>query len=83
MKKLFSVYDSKAAAFNMPFSSANRSTAVRDFTRAANDPSTSMYEFPEDYTLYEVGEFDEDLGTLVARTPDPVVVASSVIKAKE
>lgn len=66
MQKFFySVYDSKAKVFSNPFTSVNHLTATRDFNRAANDPSSDISKFPEDYTLYEIGSFDDVLGILV------------------
>lgn len=63
IKKVFSVYDSKAKLFSTPFYSHNDQTAERDFARAVNDPNTDLYKFSEDYSLMELGQFDDETGS--------------------
>lgn len=60
IKFLYSVYDSKARAYGNPFVSVRQEMAVRDFTAAVRDPSTQLNKFPEDFTLVEIGEFDDE-----------------------
>ncbi|AXH73795.1 MAG: nonstructural protein [Microviridae sp.] len=59
VKVLCSVYDSKARVFSAPFCSPHIDVAIRDFTRAVNDPATDLYKFPADYTLVHIGQFDD------------------------
>jgi hypothetical protein len=59
-KFLFSVYDSKARAYGNPFVAPRQEMAVRDFTQAVRDPSTQLNKFPEDFTLVEIGQFDDE-----------------------
>ncbi|AXH74860.1 MAG: nonstructural protein [Microviridae sp.] len=63
-KRLFSIYDSKAKVFSAPFTSINSATAIRDFQRAACDPSSDICNFPEDYTLFEMASFDDNTGVI-------------------
>lgn len=65
MLKVFSVFDSKAVAFIQPFFSVNSAVAIRDFSRAARDPSTGFFQHPADFTLFELGEWDPSSGSLV------------------
>lgn len=62
--KMFSVYDSKAESYMMPFTAQSRGSAVRSFTEASNDPQSPCCKHPSDYTLFAVGEFDELTGVL-------------------
>lgn len=64
--KIFSVYDSKANAFLLPFFAVNGRVALRMFERAVNDESTDFHRFSSDYTLFEVGEWDQDSGEVFA-----------------
>ncbi len=57
--KLFSIHDSKAAAFIQPFFSPTTATALRSFATAANDEATDFFRYGGDYTLFELGEFDQ------------------------
>lgn len=63
-KFLFSVYDSKAAVYGNPFTSVNVTVAIRDFQAAAQSPNSSVAMFPEDYTLFQLGSFDDSTGVI-------------------
>lgn len=61
--KLYAIYDSKADCFSAsPFTFANRGSAVRGFQTAVNDPNTDFYRYPADFTLFEIGEYDQWTG---------------------
>jgi len=62
--KVFTVHDSKAAFYQNPFIMRNAAEAVRGFEQVVKDASTQYYKSPADYTLVEIGEFDQDLGTI-------------------
>jgi hypothetical protein len=57
--KMFNIYDQKAKSFLQPFFMQNNSLAVRAITDLANDPEHSFCRHAEDYTLYELGTFDD------------------------
>lgn len=58
--KVFSVFDSKAQFFELPFMRRTTAEAIRDFADAVNDKSTKLAVHPEDYTLFQVAEWDSD-----------------------
>lgn len=57
--KIFSIFDSKAEAFHMPFFSPTKGTAIRSFAQAANDESSDFFKHAGDYTLFEIGDWEE------------------------
>lgn len=61
--KIFCVHDSKAEAFMNPFYSPTAGTAIRMFTASANNPEHEFGKYSEDYTLFELGSWDEDNAT--------------------
>lgn len=63
--KLYSVYDSVAETWGKPFPMKNKGEAIRGFQQACNDSQTQLYLHPEDYTLFEIGEWDEDNGQIL------------------
>lgn len=67
--KMFSVYDGKAQAFAAPFFMPAVGVAIRAFTDLANDKNTSVAKHPTDYSLFEIGEFDDGDASVVRRTP--------------
>lgn len=64
MKKAFSIYDSKAAAYMIPFFEANHAVAIRAFTDAAMKEGHAFAIHAADYTLFEIGTFDEGTAEL-------------------
>lgn len=63
--KVFSIYDSKAVAWTQPFYSMNAATAIRTFEQIVNEDGHAFNMHPEDYTLFELGEWHEQEGKLV------------------
>lgn len=57
--KIFSVYDSKAEAFLPPFFAPTTAVGIRNFEGAANDSGHQFFRFAADYTLFELGSWDE------------------------
>lgn len=62
--KIYSVYDSKAKAYNSPFYLRNSGEATRGFSDVVNDGKSQISKYPEDYTLFELGEFDDEMGSI-------------------
>ena len=68
--KLFSVYDSAAEAYLPPFILPNVQMAQRIFGDCINSPEHQFSKHPEDYTLFELGIFDDETGKHeLQRTP--------------
>lgn len=59
---VFSVWDSKAELFSSPMLSVNKGTMMRTLSDVLNDPSHQYAKHPEDFVLYELGEFDDQRG---------------------
>lgn len=66
MENIYSVYDSKAEAFLPPFFAKTDGLAVRMFSAAANDQEHNFWRYAEDYTLFQIGTWDQTTGTLYA-----------------
>lgn len=66
---IYSVHDRKAAVFARPFIAPNDGMALRSFAAAKLDPSTELAKFPEDFSLYLLGSFDDETGELSPVVP--------------
>lgn len=62
--KAFSLYDSKGCMFNTPFFMHNEGMAIRSFMELTADASTMVAKYPEDFSLFLIGEFDDAVGEL-------------------
>lgn len=70
---VFSVFDDKAAVYTQPFYFPVKGQAIRMFSDAAEDDKFPFKKHPEDYSLYQLGEFDDVSGKLTA-LPEPLFI---------
>lgn len=75
--KIFSVYDCKTEAYAQPFFMKTKGEAVRGFTDVSNDKSTNIAKYPEDFTLFEIGEYDDSNG-MIKPHDTPVSVGKAI-----
>lgn len=68
--QIFTIFDSKAQAYLIPFFEKTNALAIRAFTSAVNDSTHQFSTYPEDYTLFHLGEYDEDTAELTT-LPSP------------
>lgn len=59
----YSVYDAVAKCYTAPFNMLNDDVAIRTMANCVNDPQHNYSLNPTDYTLFKVGEFDDNEGT--------------------
>lgn len=71
IQKVFGVRDTKALAFLQPYFSNSTGAAVRAFSDEVNntDGRSMIQKHPEDFVLYELGEFDDNTGAFVSHSP--------------
>lgn len=62
VKKVFSVYDSKSETYSPPMLYTTKGEAIRAFSDQANNKESSLCLHSEDFTLFEVGEWDDQSG---------------------
>lgn len=67
--KAFSLYDSKADIYMPPFFCGTVGQAIRSVVEAAADGRTTLGRYPQDFSLMELGSFDDVTGSL---TPERV-----------
>lgn len=62
--KIFTVYDSKAGAYLQPFFERSPAVAVRAIQAILKNPQHPFTLHAEDFTLFQLGQFDEDTGLI-------------------
>lgn len=76
--QVFSIFDSKAKAFLVPFFMHNVPIAQRAFSEACNDPTHAYCKHPEDFTLFHLGTFDDTSSNIHSLpTPQSIGLAAS------
>lgn len=79
--KLFCIRDSKGEFYDRIFQQHTIGEAERTFYSLANDPKTQIGQYPEDYDLYYLGDFDNITGTITAMSsPQHILKAINIPK---
>ena len=80
--RLYSIYDSKAEQFSPPQVYHNDMLALRGFEAIVNDDKMLICKYPEDFSLYYVGNFGDTDGRYYIEHYDesrvPVLVGHAV-----
>lgn len=60
--KVYTVFDSKALVYMQPFYMRADGEAIRAFRMSIGKPGHTFSDYPADYTLFAIGEYDDDNG---------------------
>lgn len=78
---IYSIYDKKGCFHVNQFFAKNDAEAVRVIGRMANDSRSDLALYPDEFSLFCVGEFNSDNGSISPITPIKFVVeVMSLIK---
>lgn len=78
---LYSVFDSKTKSWSAPQMMLNRGAATRSWTEACNNAELMVSKYPEDFTMFEIGVFEQDTGLIsVYPAPESLGVATQFIR---
>lgn len=75
--KVYSVYDSKAGVYAQPVFYRNDGEAIRAFSNAANLADHPFCANAEDFTLFEIGDYD-DLNGLITPLLTPMPLRKAI-----
>lgn len=79
-RHIFSVWDQAANLFLDPFVAPSIEMALRGFRQVVNQEGHQFNDFPEDYTLFHIGEFEMESGWLKPCDPRNLGVAVTFIE---
>lgn len=78
--KAFSIRDAKVEAYSPPTFLASHGHAEREFHKRANDKATDIGQFPADFDLYYMGDYDDQTGKFHSLdTPQHLVKAVDLV----
>lgn len=77
---VFAVRDRAADTFGSPFCQVARGQAIRAFSDELNRSSADnqLFLHPEDFDLYELGEFDDSTGLYETGVPKQIAVGKDL-----
>ena len=64
LKRLYAAFDEKALFFHPPFLANTGAEAIRNFLHGAREAPAR-----DDLVIYYLGDFDDSIGEIKARTP--------------
>jgi hypothetical protein len=70
-------------AYLQPFFSVNRGTAIRSLTVVVNDENHEFAKHASDYSLWELGYFDDSNGVLTPNSDPNRILNLSELKKSE
>jgi len=78
--KIYSIRDSKSECFTQPFFQHTAGEAERNFKTLVNDEKSTQNKYPEDFSLWEIGNYDDNTGKITPIEPHHVVNAVQLIQ---
>lgn len=81
-QKLFAVRDAKTTLFGNPFCAITHADAQRSFVAGTNNPQSMVCQFPEDFALWHIGEYDQETGILT-KFDQPVHMLNAIDLVKK
>jgi len=67
---IYSVFDAATNAYLQPMYALSKGQIIRGITEAVNDPNHDFHKYARDYTLFELGTFD-DSNAIFKMLPSP------------
>lgn len=80
---IYTIKDSKAGTHAQPFFSVNNSTAIRSFNASIKDPSNPLSAYPEDFSLWHLGTYNDITGDLAGNAPEFVANSAQTVEEGE
>jgi hypothetical protein len=84
MLQMFAIKDDKVDSFNTPFTVPHETHAIRNVKSMLIHEHNSITEYPEDFSLYHIGCFDDTTGRILPNdTPVHIVNLKTLLPAEE
>ena len=75
----YAIFDSAAGVYMRPFFAQAHGLATRMFSDLACDADHDVGKHPEDYSLYFIGEYDDNKGELKPVTKECLATAQELV----
>lgn len=79
--KMFTVFDRKAVAHLTPFHARSDAEAIRILKETLLSGNSKLSQWPGDYHLYGLGEFDDQTGVVIGcDRPEPIASMEEILE---
>lgn len=79
--KIVAIRDRAADAYSVPSFVVAVGGAIRSFGDEVNKKDTPLGQHPDDYDLFELGEFDDSDGMFYANSPRQIAVGKDLVRS--
>lgn len=76
--KIMAIKDKAVESYGMPLVTRTVTEAIRIFKNEVNREDSMMNKYPQDYDLYQIGEYDDLDGKVQSTTPTQVATGIEV-----
>lgn len=83
LKKIFTVYDSKSQVFGNLIIEITTASGQRVFTDAVNQEESAFARHAGDYTLFEIGTWNDTTGEIIPTTHNNLGTALTYIQGHQ
>lgn len=73
----FAIWDKKARSYGQLFPSQTKGSAERSFADNVNQADSMANKYPDDFALYQICEFDDDIGVIVNKYEPPLLICEA------
>lgn len=80
--KLYTIHDQASKTYTMPVAIPSERDAKESFRLSVNDPSTAHHKHAPDFTLYEIGIYDQFKGIITPSDKVLIVNASALLNTE-
>lgn len=81
-QKMFAPFDSKLQVWMNPMFFLHSGQAERTWVDLCNQPESILAKHPDDFAIYQVGEFDDATGEIISIHPPVQLMTASAAKRK-
>jgi len=78
-QNIYAVKDIVAEEFQPPFFLKNDAVAIKEFGKACENKETQWNQFPQDYSLYYLGNFDTETGKIDSKESKQLANATQFV----
>lgn len=82
IKYLYSVYDKAAGTYSDPITGINDDVARRSFMLECRNEDSMFYQFPTDYVLMKLADFDTAFGIIERYEPIPIARGTDFVRGE-
>lgn len=81
--KIFALKDETSGAFLRPMFADHLGDVLRGLAMQAQDPKSFIARFPQDYSLWNLGEFEQESGRWITPAPVHVINIPQLLATKQ